>query len=205
MNSEIILIGGGGHCKSCIDVIEQEGRTIAGIIEADINNKSHLLGYPVIGTDEDLPKLVGRYHCLITVGYITQREPRIRLYKKLRDLNAIMPTIVSPRAYISQHAKIGQGTIIMHGAIVNAGASVGNNCIINSHALIEHDATIEDHCHISTGSIINGGSRIGRACFIGSQTMIREYINIKENSLIGGGMSALFDLPPNSVMKHKKK
>ncbi len=30
----IILIGGGGHCKACIDVIEQENKyTIAGIID----------------------------------------------------------------------------------------------------------------------------------------------------------------------------
>ena len=31
---KIILIGGGGHCKSCIDVIEQEGKyRIAGIVD----------------------------------------------------------------------------------------------------------------------------------------------------------------------------
>ena len=31
---EIILVGGGGHCKSCIDVIEAEGRfIIKGIID----------------------------------------------------------------------------------------------------------------------------------------------------------------------------
>ena len=31
---EIILIGGGGHCKSCIDIIEQEGiYSIKGIID----------------------------------------------------------------------------------------------------------------------------------------------------------------------------
>jgi len=35
MKEKIILIGGGGHCKSCIDVIEQEGRfIIAGIVLA---------------------------------------------------------------------------------------------------------------------------------------------------------------------------
>ena len=34
MKEEIILIGGGGHCKSCIDVIEQEGKyQIAGIVD----------------------------------------------------------------------------------------------------------------------------------------------------------------------------
>jgi len=33
MKSELILIGGGGHCKSCIDVIERQGKyRIAGII-----------------------------------------------------------------------------------------------------------------------------------------------------------------------------
>ena len=26
IKEKLILIGGGGHCKSCIDVIEQEGR-----------------------------------------------------------------------------------------------------------------------------------------------------------------------------------
>jgi len=31
---EIILIGGGGHCRSVIDVIEQEGRfKIVGIVD----------------------------------------------------------------------------------------------------------------------------------------------------------------------------
>lgn len=34
MKEQIILIGGGGHCKSCIDVIEQEGKyQIAGIVD----------------------------------------------------------------------------------------------------------------------------------------------------------------------------
>ena len=37
---KIILIGGGGHCKSCIDVIEQAGTfQIAGIV--DVPEKLH--------------------------------------------------------------------------------------------------------------------------------------------------------------------
>ena len=36
---DIVLIGGGGHCKSVIDVIEQEGRfKIIGIVELRIDN-----------------------------------------------------------------------------------------------------------------------------------------------------------------------
>lgn len=57
-NKKIILIGGGGHCKAVIDVIELlGGYEILGII--DINEKvgSDILGYKVIGTDEDIKYL----------------------------------------------------------------------------------------------------------------------------------------------------
>ena len=34
MKASILLIGGGGHCRACVDVLEQEGRfQIAGIVE----------------------------------------------------------------------------------------------------------------------------------------------------------------------------
>ena len=33
---EILLIGAGGHCRACIDVIRAEGRfAIAGVVERD--------------------------------------------------------------------------------------------------------------------------------------------------------------------------
>ena len=55
---KILLIGGGGHCKSCIDVIEQDGTyEIAGIIDVEEKVGENILGYPIIGTDNDLEKL----------------------------------------------------------------------------------------------------------------------------------------------------
>ena len=49
MNS-IILIGGGGHCKSCIDVIESEGKyAIAGILDSIKRPGELVLGYHVLG------------------------------------------------------------------------------------------------------------------------------------------------------------
>ena len=55
---KIILIGGGGHCKSVIDVIEQENKfQIAGIVDKHDLLDSKILGYQVIGNDSDLEKL----------------------------------------------------------------------------------------------------------------------------------------------------
>ena len=187
---EIILIGGGGHCKSVIDVIELEGKfKIAGIIEKDKNLIGQkVLDYEVIGCDEDLGKLREKYeYAFVTVGQIKTPDLRTKIYEKLKKLNFKLPVIVSPLAYVSKYAKIEEGTIIMHHALVNANAKVGKNCIINSKALIEHDALIEDFCHISTAAVINGGVIVKRGSFIGSNSVTKEYIEIKENSFIKAG------------------
>jgi len=189
MKEKIILIGGGGHCKSCIDVIELETKyTIAGIV--DIKEKLHqsVLGYNIFATDNDLPDLVKKYqYFFITLGQIESPEKRIRIFQTLKESRAKLPVIISPLAYVSKHAEIGDGTIIMHNVLINAGAQIGSNCIINTKALIEHDAIIGDHCHIATGAIINGGVKVGRGTFFGSNAVCKEYIEIGENAVIGCG------------------
>ena len=197
---KIILIGGGGHCKSCIDVIEQVRIfQIAGIV--DVSEKLHqkILGYEIIATDDDLPQLIKEYeNFLITIGQIKSPEKRIRIFQTLKKSMAKLPVIISPLAYVSKHAGIGDGTIIMHHALINAGAKIGNNCIINSQALIEHDAIIGDHCHIATGSTINGGVRVGSGTFFGSNAVCKEYIEIAENAVIGCGAKIIKNISTNT-------
>jgi sugar O-acyltransferase (sialic acid O-acetyltransferase NeuD family) len=154
----------------CIDVIEQEGTyQIAGIVDFPEKRGQQVLGYSVIGSDEELPELLRTYpNLLITLGQIKTPERRTALFQSLLKMGAKFPVIQSPLAYVSPHAQIGEGTIVMHHALINTGARVGRNCIINTKALVEHDATIEDHCHIATGAIINGGVKIGAGTFVGS-------------------------------------
>ena len=186
---EILLIGGGGHCKSVIDVIEQEGQfQIVGIIDKAELFRTDVLGYPVIGSDLDLESLAKKHsYALVTIGQIKSPEPRVRLFDLAKKAGFTLPSIFSPRAYISKHAFIGDGTVVMHDALINANASIGDNCIINSKALIEHDSRVYNHCHISTNTTINGGVIIESGCFIGSGAVIRESITIKKNSFVKAG------------------
>lgn len=202
MKETLILIGGGGHCRSCIDVIEQEGSyAIAGILDnAELPGKT-VFNYPIIGTDEEIAKLARNHYFLVAVGQIKSPATRIIIYGKLKEAAAKIVTIVSPRAYFSSHARIGEGSIVMHGATVNAGATIGNNCIINSHALIEHHAVIHDHCHIATGAIINGGVRVEEETFIGSGVTTKQYITIGAKSFVTAGMNIYRDIPDLSRIK----
>lgn len=186
---KLILLGGGGHCKSCIDVIEQEGNyEIAGILDKKESVGQKLLGYEYIGTDDDIGELVDEgYAFLITVGQINTASIRKKLFSLLRTSGARIATVISPRAYVSKHAKVSKGTIIMHDALVNANASIGENCIINSKALVEHDATIESFCHISTSAIVNGGVTIKEGTFFGSNAVSKEYVETDINDFIKAG------------------
>lgn len=186
---KIVLIGGGGHCKSVIDVIEQEKKyKISGIVDKPKLLDTKILDYKIIGNDSDLEVLAKKFeYALITVGQIKSAKLRIKLFKLAKKAGFILPSILSPRSYVSKHSKIGNGSIVMHHAIINANTSIGDNCIINSKALIEHDCSIFNHCHISTNATINGGVKIGSECFIGSNVTTKDNIKIKENSFIKAG------------------
>lgn len=203
---EIILVGGGGHCRSCIDVIEQQERyRIAGVVDLPEKVGQKVLGYPIIGGDDDLPRIAKEYrYFLVTLGQIKSPARRVAIFEQLKGLGAQLPAIFSPRAYVSRHANLGEGTIVMHGALVNAGAQVGRNCIINTFCLLEHDAAIGDHCHISTAAIINGGTAVAKKTFVGSNTVTREGISIGANCIIGGGVAVLRNIPCETIFTGKK-
>lgn len=186
---DLYLIGGGGHCRSCIDVIELEGKfKIRGIFDIEENVGKTVLGYQVIEKDEEIAKFVSKEsYFLITIGQIKTSDSRVKFYQQLKDLNANMATIISPRAYVSKHAKVGEGTVILHDALVNSNVEVGVNCILNTKSLLEHDVVIGDHSHISTASVVNGGCKVESNCFVGSNAVLIQGSIVPAKTIIPAG------------------
>lgn len=197
MLKDLLLIGSGGHAVSCIDVIENTGLyKIKGIIGLPHEVGSELCGYPILGSDNDLQAMLKlASNAIIAIGQIKTPVMRKNLYANLIGLGYHLPPILSPHAYVSPHAFIGEGTIVMHGAIINAHVRIGCNCIINSRALIEHGAEIGDHVHLSTSCVINGDVKIGSGTFVGSGALIRQSLNIGENCVIGMGQQIIKECP----------
>ena len=79
IKKNIVLIGGGGHCLSVIDIIENgDQHNILGILDSNIG-QNNILGYPVLGDDRQIPQLVNDdTYFLITVGqiksYLTRKK-----------------------------------------------------------------------------------------------------------------------------------
>ncbi len=182
---KIILIGGGGHALSCIDVIESRNDfKIAGIILKDKKDKNKN-NFNVLGYEKDLLKLRKKYkYAHIAVGQIKDYKIRYELFKKLKKFKYILPSIISKFSYVSPKAKIEEGSILMNGTVVNSKAHIGKNCIINTGVIVEHGTKIGNFNHISTGVIINGDVKIGEKNFIGSGTIIYNQAKVGNKKII---------------------
>ena len=197
MNKQkIILVGGGGHCKACIDVIEAENKfQIEGILDLPNKLGEQVLDYKIIGNDNDIAKYAKKgFSFLLTVGHIGDEKLRQKLFDEIKKEKGELPSIISSNAYVSTYSEIETGTIIMHQAIVNANSKIGENCIINNKALVEHDCNIGNNSHISTNAVVNGTCNIGNNCFIGSSSVIKNNTNICDKVIIGAGSVVTKDI-----------
>ena len=200
---QIILIGGGGHCRSCIDVLECAGTfEIAGIVDTYLDPKTASFGYKLIGSDQQLEGLVATFnYALVSVGHIKDATARVTIFERVKAYGGQLPVTISPFAHISRGVEIGEGTIVLHHALINTAATLGVNCIVNSGALIEHDSVIGDNTHISTRATVNGGVTVGANSFVGSGAVIREGVQIGSNTIIGAGAVVKFDVLDNEIIK----
>ena len=183
---KIILIGGGGHCKSVIDVIREEGKfEIAGILDSNIPIGSSLLDIKILGDDSLIKNLANEYNNFhITVGQLQTSNVRRKISNLLLENGAIIPNIISPYSHISSFSKLGIGITILHRVTIQAESEIGDFCILNDHALIEHDVKIGKYCHIATSATINGNVTIEDDVFIGSGAVVVQGSKIKSETFV---------------------
>lgn len=194
MTKPLILVGGGGHCKSVIDVAESTRREILGILDLPELLGTDILGYRVIGSDADVARYADKAEFVVTLGFIKNPNLRISLHENIVNNGGKLATVIASTAQVSRYAEIGEGTVILHNACVNAGVKIGKGAIINTAANIEHDVEVGDYSHISTGTMINGCCKIGKGTFIGSGAVVANGICISNNCVIGAGSVVITDI-----------
>lgn len=202
MTKKILLIGSGGHCKSVLDALltTKEYSDIA-LIDKKENIGKDILSVPIIGSDEDLPKLFqsGFHYGFITIGGLGSQRLRNKLFKELLTIGFEIPNIFDETAIISNHTTFEQGIFVGKKAVINAGATIKKGAIINTSSLIEHDCVIGEFSHIAPGSILCGDVQVGKYTHIGAGSAIKQQIKIGSNTVIGMGSTVISDIQANSI------
>jgi len=202
-SKKLVLIGGGGHCKSVLDSVFRMGvyQDIV-ITDLEIPVRTSIMGCSVVGDDSLLPKLFanGYKKAIITVGSIKTTKPRENIYNKIKRIGFKLETIIDPSAQVSEYAKIGNGTFVGKNACINSEAIIGDNAIINTNAVIEHDCKVGDFSHISVNAVLCGESRVGDYSFIGANSTVIQGVTVGSRSVIGAGTIVIDNIGDNIMM-----
>ena len=196
--SKLVLIGGGGHCKSVLDVaLRMNLFEDIVITDPDVKPGTQILGCSVVGSDDRLEQLrqEGFDHAFITVGSVRVDPLREKLVHKVSSLGFMFPIIQDLSAIVADSAAVGEGTFIGKNVVINAEARIGRHCIINTGAIIEHECNISDFSHISVGTTLCGKVQIGRNCMIGSRSTVIQCVNVGNSCVVGAGTVVNKDLP----------
>ena len=94
--NKLLLIGGGGHCKSIIDSINKQDYELISIVDPNIKIGETLNGIEVIGNDKNLLDFFhqGFKHAFISIGGIGLGKKREKLYKTLNKIGFTFPCII---------------------------------------------------------------------------------------------------------------
>ena len=192
---KLLLIGGGGHCRSVTDsVLSNHIYDSVGIVDFIDSSSDEI---PVVGTDEDLPSLFanGWTDAFITVGSVGSTAVRRRLYYLVKQIGFSIPIIIDPSAIIAKDVLLSEGSYIGKRAVVNTGVSLGCCSIINTGAIVEHDCMVGAFSHVSPGTILCGQVRVGEDSHVGAGTTVRQMITIGNHVLVGIGSVVVKDIP----------
>lgn len=197
MNERVVVIGGGGHAKVLVDIIEQSADIeIVGFVSTDEHEK--LYGYPRLGNDDVLPAVFdsGVRSALVAIGDNRRRKLWIDTLRK-RGFRLI--SAISPAAVVSKHVRVGDGIALLPGAVVNADADLGDGVIVNTNASIDHDCVVGKCVHVAPGANVAGCVRVEEGVLLGTGSSVIPGVTIGSWTIVGAGAAVVSDLPANVV------
>ena len=187
-NTEVIVIGGGGHAKVVVATLLDCGLDVRAVWDDDPEKSgTTLLGVSVVQPPAALP--ARKIHGILAVGDNQRRQLLARRFCGLDWVTAI-----HPRAYVHPSVTVGNGTLVTAGAIVQPDSIIGEHVIINTGASIDHDCTIGGFVHVAPGARIAGSVRLEEGALFGIGSVVKPGTTIGKWATVGAGAAVIRDV-----------
>jgi UDP-perosamine 4-acetyltransferase len=195
---KVVGLGAGGHAKVILDVLSFCAKyEVIGLTSADPDAVGQrVLGVPILGSDEILPRLrkQGVAGAFIGVGSVGDCRLRRKLFELAQGLGFELINAIHPDATVASSVQIGTGVAVMAQAIINPGVLLSDNVIVNTGAQLDHDCRIGAHVHIAPGAHLSGDVHVGECAHVGPGATIIQGIRVGEGALVGAGSVVLRDV-----------
>ena len=199
---KILVIGNSNFTKVIINIIENEAEfEIFGVIDC-FNLGMKYLNYDVVGTKEDIPKILIENDIYGGVLAIDDNWKRREVYDRVLSVSVQFNfiTIIHPTAIIGKNVLIGRGSVVMAGVVVNSDSIIGEFCLLKIQSSLGHEGIMEDYSSMSSGVITGGNLKLGPFSKISFSTSVIENIKIGAHTFIGEGSLVLKNIPSFSVV-----
>lgn len=191
---KIIIAGISGHSKVLIDIVEKENKyEIVGLTDKFYLQGTKVLGYPVLGKDEDIPQIVKSYSIVGGLVGVGDNWLSYNINTKIKNIYAEFRFIkaIHPSAQIAKDITIGDGTVIMAGVTINPCSSIGRFCILNTNSSLDHDSVMDDFSSLAPHATTGGNCKIGGYSAVSIGAVLIHGIHVGEHSVIGAGSTVL--------------
>lgn len=196
-----IIIGGGGHAKVLIDMLNRNGYVIKGYAALTPSSEEVFRELTYISAELNLDREeISELHVFNGIGSIGDQHKRKEIYEIWTRRGYDFPSIIHPLAFVADDVHLAGGVQIMVGSIVQPSVSVGNNSIVNTRSSIDHDCVIGSHVHISPGAVLCGNVHVEDEVHIGAGAIIKQGIRVGKGCIVGAGAVVVNHVSPGTTV-----
>lgn len=195
----IVVIGAGGHAKVVLEALRAAALgEVVGLVDA-APGAAAVLGVPVLGGDEALPRLraEGVEAAVVALGNNALRE---RVGRRLQEMGFALPAVVHPAALVSPSARVEEGAVVMARAVVGTETVVGALAIVNTGAVLDHDNRLGRAAHVAPGCALAGNVWVGERALVGVGSAVRPGTRIGADAVVGAGSAVVAEVPERAMV-----
>ena len=195
----IVIIGSGAHGREVAEILRQQHAHVAdlatlGFVDDDLTLRGRIVdGLPVLGNLTWFDGVDrGGISVICASGFSHVRH---EMAQRARGLGLTFANAISPLAYVSPNAKLGEGVVVYPNAVTCRGSSIGDHVVINSGSVVSHDTKLGDYSTLNPGVNLAGNVTVGEGCYMGLGCSVIQGINIGAWTTVGAGAAVISDLP----------
>jgi sugar O-acyltransferase (sialic acid O-acetyltransferase NeuD family) len=199
----VILLGGGGHGRVLIDLLQLVSRPILGICDPQLAPGAvGPMGVAVLGGDDTAMEYSRDEIELVNgIGSTTTLAARDAIYRRFCEVRFRFATLRHSSAVVARGVELGEGAQLMAGSVVQCGTAIGANSIINTRASVDHDCRVGESVHIAPGAILSGSVLIGDRTHVGAGAIIVQGVAVGADCLIAAGAVVTRDVPQGTRLR----
>jgi len=183
MNKKIVLIGGGAHSISIINLIRRNFSNFKILGYTDL--KKSKLDIKYLGKDELIFKKYNKKDILLVMSIGVDIKVRAKVFNLFKKKGYKFLTIIDKTSVLASNAKIYEGSVIFPNSSVGPEAVIGKNVVLHTNSVVEHNSIVCENSYVGPSAVVCGNSKVGKNCLVGANSCIIEFIKLPQNSILG--------------------